>query len=134
VRTLDGRTTKEVAAPQLRDIVVPRVLEIFRMAKTKVIENVPRDLVLGEVVLTGGAAQLPGIEPIAEEVFGLPVRVGAPISPANGLTDTLRLPQYATAIGLVLFGPNGGVEHEERTRRSGSFFTKIRNWVTDLWN
>jgi len=134
VRTLDGRTSKEVAAPQLRDIVVPRVLEIFRMAKTKVIENVPRDLVLGEVVLTGGGSQLPGIEPIAEEVFGLPVRIGSPIAPANGLTDTLRLPQYATAIGLVLFGPNGGVEHEERTRRSGSFLTKIRNWVTDLWN
>jgi cell division ATPase FtsA len=39
------------------------------MARQKIVENVPRDLVLGEVVLTGGGALLPGIEPLAEEVF-----------------------------------------------------------------
>ena len=57
---------------------MPRVLETLRMAKQKIVENVPRDLVLGEVVLTGGGAHLRGIEPIAEDVFGLPVRVGVP--------------------------------------------------------
>ena len=51
VRTLDGRSTKEATTAQLRQIVVPRVLETLRMAKTKIVENVPRDLVLGEVVL-----------------------------------------------------------------------------------
>ena len=53
VRTLDGRSTKEHTTEQLRQIVVPRVLETLRMAKQKIVENVPRDLVLGEVVLTG---------------------------------------------------------------------------------
>ena len=75
-KALDGRTNKEVTTAQLRAIVVPRVLEMLRMAKQKIVENVPRDLVLGEVVITGGGALLPGIEPIAEDVFGLPVRVG----------------------------------------------------------
>ena len=134
VRTLDGRNTKDVSSEQLHAIVVPRVLETFRMAKAKILENVPRDLVLGEVVLTGGGALLPGIEPVAEEVFGLPVRVGAPNGPIGGLTDTLRFPQYATAVGLVLFGPDGGTEGEIRTKRNGSFFLKIRNWIADLWN
>ena len=134
VRTLDGRTTKNVSPEDLRAIVAPRVLEMFRMAKAKIVENVPRDLVLGEVVLTGGGALLPGIEPIAEETFGLPVRVGAPNSPINGLTDALRLPQYATAVGLVLFGPEGGSEGEVRTKRGGSLFAKARNWIADLWN
>jgi cell division protein FtsA len=134
VRTLDGRTTKEVTNAQLQQIVMPRVLETFRMAKGKILENVPRDLVLGEVVLTGGGALLPGIEPLAEDVFGLPVRVGAPNVQINGLTDALRLPQYATAIGLVLFGPNGSVENGARARRSGSMFAKFRKWIADLWN
>ncbi len=134
IRTLDGRNTKEVTTLQLHDIVVPRVVETFRMAKTKILENVPRDLVLGEVVLTGGGALLPAIEPIAEEVFGLPVRVGLPDAKINGLTDALRLPQYATAIGLVLFGPNGGLESDERPRRGGSMLAKLRNWIADLWN
>ncbi len=134
VRTLDGRNTKTVTVEELRAIVMPRVLEIFRMAKTKIVENVPRDLVLGEVVLTGGGALLPGIEAIAEETFGLPVRVGAPNGPINGLTDALRLPQYAAAVGLVLFGPEGGTEGEVRTKRGGSLFAKARNWIADLWN
>jgi cell division protein FtsA len=133
VKTLDGRSTKDATTAQLRQIVVPRVIETFRMAKGKIIENVPRDLVLGEVVITGGGARLRGIEPLAEEVFGLPVRVGLP-SAVAGLTDVLKQPEYATAIGLVLFGPNGGIDNHEYVKRSPSFFSKIRSWLGDLWN
>ena len=134
VRTLDGRMSKDVSGSQLRQIVLPRVLETLRMSKQKIVENVPRDLVLGEVVLTGGGALLPGIEPIAEEVFGLPVRVGAP-NAINGLTDVMSGPQYATAIGLVLFGANGEMEPQSGTRRTGgSILTRIRDWIADLWN
>jgi cell division protein FtsA len=134
VRTLDGRSTKDATTEQLRQIVVPRVLETLRMAKTKIVENVPRDLVLGEVVLTGGGSLLPGIEAIAEDVFGLPVRVGMPRM-VGGLTDAMTQPQYATAIGLVIFGANG--DHEDAggvRRRGGSFFSRIRTWLGDLWN
>ena len=137
VRGLDGRTTKDVTTQQLRAIVVPRVLETLRMAKTKIIENVPRDLVLGEVVITGGAANLPGLTPIAEEVFGLPTRVGVP-SAVGGLTDAMMQPQYATAIGLVLFGADAENEDGEGGRRNGAggaaILTRIKNWFADLWN
>ncbi|MHB8145804.1 MAG: cell division protein FtsA [Vulcanimicrobiaceae bacterium] len=133
VRTLDGRTSKDLTTQQLKTIVVPRVLETLRMAKQKIIENVPRDLVLGEVVLTGGGALLPGIAPIAEDVFGLPVRIGAPAG-IGGLTDAISLPQFATAIGLVLFGANGEYEANDGSRRAVSLFAKIRKWLVELWN
>lgn len=133
VRTLDGRATREHATAELRQIVVPRVLETLRMAKQKIVENVPRDLVLGEIVLTGGGAQLPGIEPIAEEVFGLPVRIGAP-NAIGGLTDAMAAPQYATAIGLVLFGANGDREDALRGGRRGhTMVSKVQRWLADLW-
>jgi cell division protein FtsA len=103
------------------------------MAKTKIVENVPRDLVLGEVVLTGGGALLPGLIPIAEDVFGLPTRVGTPAA-LTGLTDALSQPQYATAIGLVLFGANGELDESAGMRRGGSVLTKVRQWFSDLWN
>jgi cell division protein FtsA len=134
VRTLDGRATKDASTAQLRQIVVPRVLETLRMARQKIVENVPRDLVLGEVVLTGGGSLLPGIEPIAEDVFGLPVRVGLP-NTVGGMTEAMSQPQYATAIGLVLFGA-----HEEPSdaelgrRRGGSVLNRLRTWLSDLWN
>ncbi|HZY99580.1 MAG TPA: cell division protein FtsA [Candidatus Baltobacteraceae bacterium] len=134
VRTLDGRATKESTRAQLRAIVMPRVLETLRMAKQKIVENVPRDLVLGEVVLTGGGSLLPGIEPIAEEVFGLPVRVGMPNS-IGGLTDAMAQPQYATAIGLVLFGASdGGAQTNGARRRGGSIVNWIKKSLAELWN
>ncbi len=134
VRTLDGRSSKEHTTEQLRHIVVPRVLETLRMAKQKIVENVPRDLVLGEVVLTGGGARLPNIESIAEDVFGLPVRVGMP-NQIGGLTDAMALPQYATAIGLVLFGANDELDAAgHNRRRGGSMVHRVTKWMSDLWN
>jgi len=133
VRTLDGRATKEHSTNELRQIVVPRVLETLRMARQKIVENVPRDLVLGEVVLTGGGAQLPGIEPIAEDVFGLPVRVGSAAA-IGGLTEAMSAPQYATAIGLVVFGANGDRDDAMRAgRRGGAIFGRMQRWLADLW-
>ena len=133
VRTLDGRSTKDQTTTQLRAIVVPRVLETLRMAKQKIVENVPRDLVLGEVVLTGGGGLLRGLEPIAEDVFGLPVRVGMP-NTVGGLTDAMAQPQYATAIGLVLFGASEDGPESEIARRRGSVAFRIQKWLSDLWN
>jgi cell division protein FtsA len=132
VRTLDGRATREHTTAELRQIVVPRVLETLRMARQKIVENVPRDLVLGEVVLTGGGALLPGIEPIAEEVFNLPARVGTATT-IGGLTDAMTLPQYATAIGLVVFGANGNGDEVSHVRRRGGAVARIQRWLADLW-
>ncbi|HEY1653697.1 MAG TPA: cell division protein FtsA [Candidatus Tumulicola sp.] len=134
VRTLDGRSSKDRTTEQVRQIVVPRVLETLRMAKQKIVENVPRDLVLGEVVLTGGGALLPNIESIAEDVFGLPVRVGTPKT-VGGLTDALALPQYATAIGLVIFGASDERDAADMgRRRGGSLVHRAQKWLSDLWN
>lgn len=133
VRTLDGRSTREHTTAELRQIVLPRVLETLRMARQKIVENVPRDLVLGEVVLTGGGAALPGIAPIAEEVFGLPIRIGSP-NTIGGLTDTMAAPQYATAVGLVLFGANGHREDALRNgRRGNAIANRVQRWLADLW-
>ena len=134
VRTLDGRSSKEYSTEQLRQIVVPRVLETLRMAKQKIIDNVPRDLVLGEVVLTGGGALLPDIESLAEDVFGLPVRVGMP-NTIGGLTDAIALPQFSTAIGLVLFGASDERDAADMgRRRGGSIVHRLQKWLSDLWN
>ena len=131
VKTLDGRTTKMVTSAQLRQIVVPRILEIFRLVKQNVVEHVPRDLLLGELVLTGGAAQLAGIERTASEFFGLPTRIGVP-SVIGGLTDSVKQPQYSTAVGLVLFGPSSDGSLMQTSSRG--MFSKVTQWLSDLWN
>ena len=133
VKTLDGRSTRDVSAAQLRSIVVPRVLEIFRMVKANVGANIARDQMLGEVVLTGGGALLPGIEATAGDVFGLPVRIGVP-STIAGLTDAVRQPQYATAVGLVLFGPRGDGAPHLASSSSNGVFSRFWSWFSSIWN
>jgi cell division protein FtsA len=131
VRTLDGRSIREVTPAQLRAIVMPRLIEIFRLARAQVAERVTRDVLLAEVVLTGGGAHLAGIESAASDFFGLPTRVGVPNS-VGGLTDAVKQPQFATAVGLVIFGPKGdGITPNGRRHNALSRFT---GWLTDMWN
>jgi cell division protein FtsA len=60
-------------------------------------------LVHGGLVLTGGSSNLAGIDALGREVLKMPVRVGAPLS-VYGISDQLRDPAYATAVGLLLWG------------------------------
>jgi cell division protein FtsA len=131
VKTLDGRTTKTVSRVQLRAIVAPRLHEIFRMAKTQ-LATLPRDVMLAEVVITGGGAHLRGIEQAASEFFGLPARIGVPTA-VGGLTDAVKQPEFATAVGLVLFGPkgDGAIWHAGKSRGP---LNGIAAWFGDLWN
>ncbi len=55
------------------------------------------------VVLTGGAATLPGVAELAAEVFGTGVRVGVPSENISGLVDAVDAPRFATAVGLALY-------------------------------
>jgi cell division protein FtsA len=54
------------------------------------------------IVLTGGTASLDGIVGLAERVFHLPVRIGAPSQTGGGLADIVSGPAYSTGVGLLL--------------------------------
>ncbi len=132
VKTLDGRTSVSITRAQLRSIVAPRILEIFRLAKAQLVERLPRDVILAEVVVTGGGAHLTGIDRAAAEFFAIPARVGVPTA-VGGLTDAVKQPEFATAVGLVLFGPrgDGAIWHDGKNR---TIFGKLAAWFGDLWN
>jgi cell division protein FtsA len=132
VTTLDGRTTHRVTRAQLRAVVMPRLHEIFRMAKSRIVERLPRDVIVAEIVITGGGAHLHGIEQAAAEYFGLPARIGVPTS-IGGLSAAITKPEFATAVGLVLFGPRSEAGHYNgfKNRR---VFGKVAGWFGDLWN
>ncbi len=133
VKTLDGRTSREVSAGHLRSIVVPRILELFRLAKANIAAHVPRDQMLGEVVITGGGAHLRNIEDTAAELFGLPVRIGVP-STVAGLIETVTQPEYATAVGLVLFGPRGDASPNRRASRMTTASARLSSWFSSIWS
>ena len=133
VKTLDGRNSRDVSSGQLRSIVVPRMLELFRLAKTNIAAHMPRDHILGEIVITGGGAHLRNIESAAAEFFGLPVRIGIP-STVAGLTESVKQPEYATAVGLVLFGPRGETAPHRRSGSASSMVARLSSWFGSIWS
>ena len=73
------------------------------------------------LILTGGGAHLTGLCELAENIFNLPVRVSVPRGIA-GMSDEVSQPEYATAVGLVLYGA--------RTRRTAG--ARPNGWVGKL--
>ncbi|HXW75811.1 MAG TPA: cell division protein FtsA, partial [Candidatus Eremiobacteraceae bacterium] len=103
VKALSGRTTRSASKTFLRQIVVARMTEIFKLVRANLAQNCPPEVMLAELVLTGGGAQLDGIDTLACDFFDLPARIGVPMH-VGGLTETIKNPAFSTAVGLVLFG------------------------------
>ena len=60
------------------------------------------------------------------------MRIGVP-STIAGLTDAVKQPEYATAVGLVLFGPRGE-SAPHLNGQGGGFFAKLWSWVGSIFN
>jgi cell division protein FtsA len=97
-----GRAAKAVAQTALVEILGARMEEIFMMAKQEIHRLGIYDMLAAGVVLTGGSAKIPGTVELAEEVFELPTRLGAPMN-IGGLGDVIGDPSFATGVGLVLY-------------------------------
>jgi cell division protein FtsA len=81
------------------------------------------------VVLTGGSSVMQGMVVLGEEIFHMPVRIGAPRY-AGGLADVIRSPRYATAVGLLLEGVQQ-VQMGRISRQNGSVravLGRMREW------
>jgi cell division ATPase FtsA len=62
----------------MAEILQPRAEEIFTLIHEEVVRAGFEKLLNAGVVLTGGGSVLPGMAEVAEQVFDLPVRMGAP--------------------------------------------------------
>src|SRR5262249_43076022 len=72
------------------------------------------------IVLTGGGAILEGMPEIAEQIFDLPIRRGAPTG-VGGLADHVGSPSFATPVGLVAYGPRNQIVEARRAAGVGTF-------------
>jgi cell division protein FtsA len=90
----------QINRKELADIIEARVEEIFSMTLQEIKRSGYDGLLPAGMVLTGGAAALPGIRRVASAVLGMPVRVAQPEN-LLGLVDRLNSPAYSTSVGLL---------------------------------
>jgi cell division protein FtsA len=122
VPAVGERQARTIPRHILAEIIEPRMEEILTLAHQDIMSSGYEDLVVSGIVLTGGSALLDGATELAEQIFNLPARRGYPRE-IGGLTEIVRNPIYATAVGLVLYG--------QRARSSGEKFSPDEENIFD---
>jgi len=129
-----GRADREISRHVLASMIEPRMEEIFLLANKEVKKNHFAELLGGGVVLTGGTSLMPGVSELAEQVFEMPVRLGAPTG-LGGLSANVADPRFSTGVGLVLHAAQSD-NPEARERKSPSIKVPgfdFRRWFSDLF-
>jgi type IV pilus assembly protein PilM len=107
--SLDGTTTPEDLTPEQVIVAldaVRRQLQSFArelVSSLQFYQNQPGSLGIGEIVLTGGTAHLPGLAEELERLIGVHVRIGDPfarLKVGKRFAGTEQIGSLAVAIGL----------------------------------
>ena len=120
VASVGGRRPRVMARRILSEILQPRAEEIFHLVWDEIRRAGYEKALNSGIVLTGGGAILEGMPEIAEQIFDLPIRRGAPAG-VGGLADHVGSPSFATPVGLVLYGQRNLVVETGRTTGVGAF-------------
>jgi cell division protein FtsA len=103
IATVGDRPPRTIFARLLCEIVEPRAQELLALVREELLRTGLESQISAGLVLTGGASKLAGLAELAENFFELPARVAVPRG-LEGMTEDVTQPEYATAIGLLLYG------------------------------
>jgi cell division protein FtsA len=145
---IGGRKPLETTKSFLAQIIQPRMEEIFEFALSEIRRSGFSGKLGAGVVITGGCSLLKGAEELAQEVFGMPVKIGIPSSIAyTGLAPEIKNPVFSTAVGLSMFGLKNREDEEDEknsfnnigtednsgeTQDKGSIIKKLKNILSQL--
>ena len=124
------RGPRQLSRQTLAEVIEPRIEELFALVQANLRQSGFEELISSGIVLTGGSSVMKGMVELGEEIFHMPVRVGAP-SYMGGLADVVRSPRYSTAVGLLLEGREQFLRQElMRSQISGmqSVIERMKSW------
>jgi cell division protein FtsA len=129
-----GTQQRKVSRQFLCQIIQSRVEEIFKLIHREILNSGYQELMAPGVVLTGGTSLLNGIGELGEQILDLPIRVGYP-NTVGGLSEIVKSPLYATAVGLILYGRKH-VSNGTHKQGYKNIFTRItqstKNWLAEV--
>jgi cell division protein FtsA len=124
VPSVGDRPPRKLSRQTLAEVVEPRYDELLSLVHAELRKSGFEDIIAAGVVLTGGSSKMEGVVDLAEEIFHMPVRLGAPQF-VSGLSDVVTNPIYATGVGLLLFG--------EQHQHSGNNFFSADGGMKGIW-
>jgi cell division protein FtsA len=125
------RGPRELSRQTLAEVIEPRVEELYSLIQAELRRSGFEELLSSGVVITGGSSVMQGMVELGEEIFHMPVRVGAPHY-AGTLAEVVRNPRYSTAVGLLVAGLSAHQRQQIVRMHSASFrqvFERMRAWI-----
>ncbi len=104
---IDSEEKKISLKTAINGIVAPRLDEIFFLIKEEVKQSGFGGATPAGLVLVGGGAKTIRAKYSCQKTLGLPVRIGVP-EKLGGIIDDLISPEYASSLGLILYGIKQG--------------------------
>jgi cell division protein FtsA len=132
VPSVGGRPARSMSRHTLAEVVEPRYQELFELVQDVLNRSglEERQMAAG-IVLTGGTAKMEGAVEFAENIFSLPVRLGAPVQ-VKGLADLVNDPSLATAVGLLHYGKEDLLGYHADQDQSGlsaeNLWDRFKSW------
>ena len=125
IASVGDRPPRTIFARNLTDIIEPRAQELLALVGDDLRRSgLDRQIPAG-LVLAGGGAKLHGLGELAEQVFQLPVRMAEPRGILD-LPESVMKPEYATAVGLVLYAAKS---RRVATQRSNGIVSKLKAMI-----
>lgn len=129
VPSVGDREPRDLSRQALAEVVEPRYDELFTLVQSELRRSGYEDLIAAGIVLTGGTSKMEGVIELAEEIFHMPVRLGAPQN-IRGLTDIVNNPIYSTGVGLLLYAmkqhQEGGRSQQHHKEHQGSLLARLK--------
>ncbi len=116
----DESNSNDVSLEIVSNVIYARVEETLMIIAKSIEDSGFADQLGAGIVLTGGLTKLDGIKELAQAIFNnMPVRLARPNeSEIEGMFDTLKGPEFATSIGLVLYGAGKFTPYEMDSSRN----------------
>jgi cell division protein FtsA len=115
VEGISGRAGTKRPQYLVSHVIQHRVEEILALCYNRSKDYYTPELVTAGVILSGGSANLQGIDKAINTAFNLQVKIAKPdLSRLEGMTSRLDDPGFATAVGILYFA--SGFEHDPQTR------------------
>jgi cell division protein FtsA len=131
LQPFEGAPMVRIGRHDLTRVIEARMAEIFGLVLQEAKRSGYDGLLSAGLVMCGGAAQLPGLTALAQDVLDIPVRVGQPQN-LHGLVDALHSPAYATSVGLLRWGTQEHAPLKSR-RNSGEWGRRIKGFIRALF-
>ena len=107
IRGVGARGNTKIPISLLTQIISYRMRELFSLIDNEIRSSGYKNKIKAGIVLTGGGSLLKGCTELAEEVFGMPTRIGVPQELGAGLSNEIESPEFATVAGLIRGIPGG---------------------------